>query len=225
MRQQFMKKIMIAVIMISLFGFAQSDSFVKNDWFVDEVNQPVKCIIEVTDNGLMHMNTVTKYNEKGFKESTVVTVQHGQSEHRKFFIYYQPYQGNERTVLASSELNRQELLASWHNIDATTEKWTSHLSYEVLDGGTTSVKALGKHGEVKELLRMFEIDDGVKSYSTEFTYFDSFEDYQLSILGKDVTAIVTLSYDEKGNWVYRKSMRKDENAMVKRFIKYYDNWN
>jgi len=75
------------------------------------------------------------------------------------------------------------------------------------------------------LSRVFALDQNSQKYSTEFVYFDSFADYQAAILDKNVTAIVTLAHDEKGNWVYRKSMNYQEKAVVKRYIQYYESSN
>lgn len=221
-----MKKIIIALIAIGLLNIASSGELVRNDWFVDEVSQPVKCITEMTYTGLMRTLSVTKYNQKGFKESTVVTLKYGDLVHRKIFVYFQPYQGNQRTVLTSfSELNRQELLRNWHKMDATIEKWTSPLMYQAIDKTAISYRLLDNQGHIMQLSRIFSLDQQNKKYSTEFVYFDSFEDYQLAILGRDITAIVTLAHDEKGNWVYRKSMNKKEQAIVKRYIEYYEGSN
>lgn len=221
-----MKKIIIALIVIGLLNIASSGELVRNDWFVDEVSQPVKCITEMTDTGLMRTLSVTKYNQKGFKESTVVTLKYGDLVHCKIFVYFQPYQGNQRTVLTSfSELNRQELLRNWHKMDATIEKWTSPLMYQAIDKTAISYRLLDNQGHIMQLSRIFSLDQQNKKYSTEFVYFDSFEDYQLAILDRDITAIVTLAHDEKGNWVYRKSMNKKEQAIVKRYIEYYEGSN
>jgi hypothetical protein len=222
-----MKRIIISLIAMGLLNIASSGELVQNDWFVDEVSQPVKCITEMTDTGLIKTLSVTKYNQKGFKESTIVTLQYGDIVHRKIFVYFQPYQGNQRTVLTSfAELNRQELLKNWHKMDTTIEKWTSPFSYQSIDKTTISNKILSHHGKMKQLSRMFEMENSnVRAYSTEFAYFDSFEDYQSAILGKDIIAIVTLAHDEKGNWVYRKSLSNREQAVVKRFIEYYEGAN
>lgn len=222
-----MKKIIIALSMLMvLSNSAWSNTFVKNDWFIDDVDHPVKSITEVMDTGKMQLFTVTKYNKKGFKESSVVTMKYQNCDHRKFFIYYQPYQGNQRTVLSSfAEMNRQELLASWHKIDSTIEKWISDSAYEIISDGAISIKKYDEDGDMQELIRRFYADQVVETYSTNFAYFDSLEDYQMTILGEDVTAIVTLAYDEKGNWVYRKSLKNKEDAIVKRFIEYYEGVN
>ena len=218
-----MKKIIITLIAMGLLNIASSGELVKNDWFVDEVSQPVKCITEMTDTGLMRTLSVTKYNQKGFKESTIVTLKYGDTVHRKIFVYFQPYQGNQRTVLTSfAELNRQELLKNWHKMDTTIEKWTSPLMYQAIDKTAISHRLLDNQGHIMQLSRVFSLDEQSKKYSTEFVYFDSFEDYKAAILDKNVTAIVTLAHDEKGNWVYRKSMNRKEQAIVKRYIEYYE---
>jgi len=220
-----MKK--ITLITMGLLSIASSGELVQNDWFVDEVSQPVKCITEITDTGLMRTLSVTKYSQKGFKETTTVTLKYGDTVHRKFFVYFQPYQGNQRTILTSfAELNRQELLKNWHKMDTTIEKWTSPFSYQSIDKTIISNKILNHHGKMKQLSRIFEMEDSnVRVYSTEFAYFDSFEDYQSAILGKGIIAIVTLAHDEKGNWIYRMSLSNREQAVVKRHIEYYEGTN
>lgn len=221
-----MRRIIFSLIATGLLSIASSGELVQNDWFVDEVSQPVKCITEMTDTGLMRTLSVTKYNQKGFKESTIVTLKYGDTVHRKIFVYFQPYQGNQRTVLTSfSELNRQELLKNWHQMDSAVEKWTSPLVYQAIDKNTISQRSLDSQGHIMHLSRVFALDQNSQKYSTEFVYFDSFADYQAAILDKNVTAIVTLAHDEKGNWVYRKSMNHQEKAVVKRYIQYYEGSN
>ncbi|GAA5099306.1 hypothetical protein [Wohlfahrtiimonas larvae] len=223
-----MKKIKFALfIMILSLNIVIAKEFVKNDWFVDEVMHPVQSITVITDTGVMKTLSLTKYDRNGFKESTIITLKYGDIiTHKRIFVYFQPYQGNQRTVVTSfSELNQQELLKSWRNIDTALEKWTSHLSYEVIDKMTSSQKILDNYGHMQELSRLFVSDPQNNIYFTKFIYFDSWEDYQLATLDDDMTAIITLAHDEKGNWIYRKSMNDKEQAIVKRYIRYYDNVN
>lgn len=221
-----MKKIMMILIVLGLLRVAYSEVWVKNDWFVDELSQPAKCIKEVRDTGIIKTSTITKYNAQGFRESAVITLQYSDEIHKKIFVYFQPYQENQRKILVSfDELNQQELLRNINMLDTTIEQWTSYLSYEVMDKTSTSHKFLDDQGHVKELSRSFSSDSIDQKYLAKFVYFDSLADYQLAALDEDTTAIITLKHDGKGSWLCRKYLNSKEESVVKRSITYYDSVN
>lgn len=218
-----MKTIIAIGLSMVLLSTASADNhWVKTDWFVDQIEQPARSVKEIIDTEKMRITSASKYNLHGFKETTVLTIEYQNLPQRKVFMYFEPYQENQRAVLTTfTEVDARDISKYAKSMDAAIEQWSADFSYQVIDDDIVSKTVMDESGKVLYLSHSFVSPEHHNRYATIFRYFETLEELNAANLGEESSAIVDLYYDDKGSWTHRHSIRNDEHASIQRHIEYY----